>query len=103
MQCFPLVSICNSSLRVIPDWQAAFSHSQVYAEGELMQYVAAAIQPLTDHASVVRVVRQIRHREMARIAWRDLSGMADWRKLTRYIRRGGCVNRCRFCSGVTRN
>ena len=60
-----------------PDWQAAFSHSQVYAEGELMQHVAAAIQPLTDHASVVRVVRQIRHREMARIAWRDLSGMAD--------------------------
>ena len=60
-----------------PDWQAAFSHSQLYAEGELMQHVAAAIQPLTDHASVVRVVRQIRHREMARIAWRDLSGMAD--------------------------
>lgn len=60
-----------------PDWQAAFSHSQVYAEGELMQHVVAAIQPLTDHASVVRVVRQIRHREMARIAWRDLSGMAD--------------------------
>lgn len=60
-----------------PEWEAAFAHSQPYAEGELMQQAAAAIQPLSDHASVVRVVRQIRHREMARIAWRDLSGMAD--------------------------
>lgn len=60
-----------------PAWQALFAESYAYAEGELQRSIAAVITPLTDHASVVQTVRLCRHREMARIAYRDLLGLAD--------------------------
>ncbi|MEB4590775.1 bifunctional [glutamate--ammonia ligase]-adenylyl-L-tyrosine phosphorylase/[glutamate--ammonia-ligase] adenylyltransferase [Candidatus Thiothrix sp. Deng01] len=60
-----------------PDWQAFCATSQPYAAGELCQKVAAEIRDIPDHNTLLRVVRQIRHRETVRIAWRDLSGMAD--------------------------
>nr|WP_281054700.1 bifunctional [glutamate--ammonia ligase]-adenylyl-L-tyrosine phosphorylase/[glutamate--ammonia-ligase] adenylyltransferase [Thiothrix nivea] len=60
-----------------PDWQAFCVTSQPYADGELFQKVADEIRNIPDHNSLLRVVRQIRHRETVRIAWRDLSGMAE--------------------------
>ena len=60
-----------------PDWQALFSASQAYAPDELVRNVAAEIAPITSHAALLQTVRHIRQREMARIAWRDLSGQAD--------------------------
>ncbi len=60
-----------------PEWLAACAASQPYAEGELVQAIAAAIMALPDYDSVLRTVRIIRNREMVRIAYRDLLGMAE--------------------------
>jgi len=60
-----------------PEWQTDAASSQRYAAGELVQNIRAAIMPLVDHDSVLRTVRFIRNREMVRIAYRDLQGLAD--------------------------
>jgi glutamate-ammonia-ligase adenylyltransferase len=60
-----------------PNWQALCATSQPYREGELFQTIAAEIRDIPDHTTLLHVVRDIRHRESVRIAWRDLSGMAE--------------------------
>ena len=60
-----------------PEWQVYCEASYPYAEAELVAKVAAEIAPLVNHDEVLRAVRQIRHRESVRIAWRDLSGQAE--------------------------
>lgn len=60
-----------------PEWQQICENSHAYAEGELFQKVAEEIQAVPDHTALLRTVRQIRHRETVRIAWRDLSGQAE--------------------------
>ncbi len=44
-----------------------------YSRDELHQHVHAALQNVTDVESLSRQLRQVRQREMLRIAWRDLS------------------------------
>jgi glutamate-ammonia-ligase adenylyltransferase len=60
-----------------PEWQAECAASLPYLEDELVQKIAAEILSQPDHDSVLRTVRLIRNREMLRIAWRDLTGMAE--------------------------
>ncbi len=78
-----LLTCCAASpylaerLLLFPEWTAALPASVPYAEGELVAAIAAEIQPLDDEASLQRAVRQIRHRESVRIAFRDLSGSAE--------------------------
>ncbi len=60
-----------------PEWQTYCETSQPYTDSELFRKVADEIRDVPDHNSLLRVVRQIRHRETVRIAWRDLSGMAE--------------------------
>jgi glutamate-ammonia-ligase adenylyltransferase len=60
-----------------PEWLAGCESSQPYATGALVQAVIAAIVSLSDYESVLRTVRLIRNREMLRIAYRDLQGLAD--------------------------
>ncbi|MDD5393639.1 MAG: bifunctional [glutamate--ammonia ligase]-adenylyl-L-tyrosine phosphorylase/[glutamate--ammonia-ligase] adenylyltransferase [Thiothrix sp.] len=60
-----------------PHWQLACETSQPYRDGELVQKIAAEIQAVTDATALLSTVRQIRHRESVRIAWRDLSGLAQ--------------------------
>ncbi len=76
-------TICDASpyvqfqLERHPAWQAYCATSYAYAEAELVAKVAAEIEALNNHDDVLRAVRQIRHRESVRIAWRDLSGQAE--------------------------
>ena len=60
-----------------PAWQSYCENSHAYVEGELFAKVAAEIQDLTDFDALLKAVRLIRHRETVRIAWRDLSAMAE--------------------------
>lgn len=60
-----------------PEWQAYLETSQPYANGELVQNIAAEVVALPDYDSVLRTVRIIRNREMVRIAYRDLLGKAE--------------------------
>jgi [glutamine synthetase] adenylyltransferase / [glutamine synthetase]-adenylyl-L-tyrosine phosphorylase len=48
-----------------------------YSADEYAQRVRAAFAEVTDEASMMRVLRQLRNREMVRIAWRDIAGHAD--------------------------
>jgi glutamate-ammonia-ligase adenylyltransferase len=60
-----------------PQWQPMCETNQPYRDGELVQKIAAEIQAITDATALLSTVRQIRHRESVRIAWRDLSGLAQ--------------------------
>lgn len=50
---------------------------QSYAPGELIGTIEAALQDCQDEAALHTGLRQIRQREMVRIAWRDLCGVAE--------------------------
>jgi glutamate-ammonia-ligase adenylyltransferase len=54
--------------------QSLFEHA--YAEHELQQRVYAECEGVHDEADFMRVLRGIRQREMVRIAFRDLAGLA---------------------------
>ncbi len=50
---------------------------RVYVEGELSQRLDALVMTIDDEVTLMQRLRQFRHREMVRIAWRDLGGAAD--------------------------
>lgn len=66
----------SKQLKLHPEWQDTLSDSQPYADGELVAAIAEELAAQDDEAALLRQVRLIRNREMVRIAWRDLSGMA---------------------------
>jgi glutamate-ammonia-ligase adenylyltransferase len=51
--------------------------SRGYPSGELVRRVAQALAGVTDEPVLKARLRQLRRREMLRIAWRDLAGWAD--------------------------
>lgn len=67
----------QEQLTRFPQWIEVLPASSAYQEGELTQKIATEIAALRDEPSLMRAVRQIRHRETVRIAWRDLTGAAD--------------------------
>lgn len=60
-----------------PQWVEALLANAAYQDGELVQKIALEIAAIGDEPSLMRAVRQIRHRETVRIAWRDLTGAAE--------------------------
>lgn len=48
-----------------------------YPPGEMHRRVSAALQEAADETQLARQLRQLRRREMVRIAWRDISGRAS--------------------------
>ncbi len=48
-----------------------------YGSDEYAQRVQAALTGLIDEAALMRALRQLRNREMVRIAWRDIAGEAS--------------------------
>lgn len=48
-----------------------------YAVDELRSHVETALAPAGDDDALASALRAVRHREMLRIIWRDLSGVAD--------------------------
>ena len=51
--------------------------SRCYLSGELARRVSRALADITDEPALKARLRQLRRREMVRIAWRDLAGWAD--------------------------
>ncbi len=48
-----------------------------YKSDELLNRLVALCHPITDFDGLSRVLREFRRREMVRIAWRDLAGLAE--------------------------
>src|SRR5690606_28545308 len=46
--------------------------------GSLREEVAAALRDVADEAALFAALRQLRHRHMVRIIWRDLGGQGDY-------------------------
>ncbi len=51
--------------------------SRANAEGEIMSAVAAELSGVDEPAEIMRRLRRVRRRQMARIAFRDLAGMVE--------------------------
>ncbi|HMT92361.1 bifunctional [glutamate--ammonia ligase]-adenylyl-L-tyrosine phosphorylase/[glutamate--ammonia-ligase] adenylyltransferase [uncultured Thiothrix sp.] len=67
----------QEQLTRFPEWLDGLLSSYPYQQGELIDKIAAEIAAIKDEPSLLKAVRQIRHRETVRIAWRDLTAAAD--------------------------
>lgn len=67
----------QEQLTRFPQWLESLVVSRPYQDSELVQTIALEIAAINDEPSLMRAVRQIRHRETVRIAWRDLTGAAE--------------------------
>jgi glutamate-ammonia-ligase adenylyltransferase len=47
-----------------------------YAPGDLARHLSAALADIRDEAGLHEALRRLRHREMVRIIWRDIGGLA---------------------------
>lgn len=68
---------CASKPALLAELLASGELLRPYRAGELRGHVEQALAPVVDDDSLAAALRALRHREMVRIIWRDLSGQAD--------------------------
>ena len=68
---------CQSRPELLPELIGSGDLQRVYAPDELATRVRRAAAACEDEAALKRALRQLRQREMVRLAWRDLSGWAN--------------------------
>ena len=68
---------CVQQPALLQDLTVSGDLSRGYPSGELVRRVAQALADVTDEPALKARLRQLRRREMLRIAWRDLAGWAD--------------------------
>jgi glutamate-ammonia-ligase adenylyltransferase len=73
---------CQSRPGLLPELLGSGDLQRVYASGELPSRARHAIAACADEAALKQVLRQLRQRELLRIAWRDLAG---WAKLEEVV------------------
>ncbi len=67
----------QEQLARFPQWVDGLLSSCAYQPDELVEKISTEIAAISDEANLLKAVRQIRHRETVRIAWRDLTAAAD--------------------------
>nr|CAA6828438.1 MAG: Glutamate-ammonia-ligase adenylyltransferase (EC [uncultured Thiotrichaceae bacterium] len=75
----------SQQLERTPEYLQMLSGTSPYSEGELVKNIAAEIAAIDEEPELMRCARQIRHRETVRIAWRDLSGLAELPEVMRDV------------------
>ena len=68
---------CVQQPELLSDLIASGDLLRSYPSGELAVRITTAVAVAADEAALKTGLRQLRRREMARIAWRDLAGWAD--------------------------
>jgi len=68
---------CVQQPALLQDLIVSGDLSRCYPSGELARRVSQALADVTDEPALKARLRQLRRREMLRIAWRDLAGWAD--------------------------
>ena len=68
---------CVQQPALLQDLIVSGDLSRCYPSGELVRRVTWALADVTDEPALKARLRQLRRREMVRIAWRDLAGWAD--------------------------
>lgn len=68
---------CLRNPHLIQDLAGSGDIERTYGEGELRERIRAALATVEDDRSLAVALRRFRHREMVRIAWRDIGGLAD--------------------------
>lgn len=76
---------CAADPRRLPSLAAEGGLLDTPMAGDLRARVAAMLGSPADPAALSRALRQIRNREMARIAWRDISGLATLDETMRHL------------------
>ncbi|HWU69488.1 MAG TPA: bifunctional [glutamate--ammonia ligase]-adenylyl-L-tyrosine phosphorylase/[glutamate--ammonia-ligase] adenylyltransferase, partial [Stenotrophobium sp.] len=67
---------CARDLAALQDWLRQDFFGKARAHGETARCVEQACAGMTDEAALMRVLRDVRRREMTRIAFRDIGGLA---------------------------
>ncbi len=68
---------------VLLSWLLDEGRTQEYADSHYLGLLDAALDGISEEKGLGEALRKFRRREMARIAWRDLSGRADLQHTTR--------------------
>ncbi len=68
--------LCIRKPEVLHELLSSGDLGQAYSAGMLMQRISAA-PAIDDEAALLKYLRHVRQREMIRIIWRDITGMAD--------------------------
>lgn len=70
------LQVCERNIQELPTWIERGLFDKAYGDGELGLVVAADCADAADEPAIMRALRRTRMREMARIAFRDLSLLA---------------------------
>lgn len=73
---------CSGKPAMLAALLASGELARIYRAGELRSHVEAALANVTDDDTLAAALRALRHREMLRIIWRDLTGQADLAETT---------------------
>jgi len=68
---------CGRNPRMLLDLVDSGDLSQAYEAGDYAANLAILLNDVNNEADLSRVLRQFRRREMVRLAWRDIAGLAD--------------------------
>ena len=70
--------ICITTPKVFLELSESGDLNRVYEIGEYQRRIAAALTGVANESALIVVLREIRRREMLRIAWRDLAGISTY-------------------------
>lgn len=73
-----VVQSCTRDPALLDGLAASGDLTRACAPGAYARAVARAVDEAGDEATLMRALRQVRRREMVRIAWRDVGGCADF-------------------------
>jgi glutamate-ammonia-ligase adenylyltransferase len=68
---------CLRNPQLVQDLIGTGDIERAYGEGELRERAGVALATAEDERALAIALRRFRHREMVRIAWRDIGGLAD--------------------------
>jgi [glutamine synthetase] adenylyltransferase / [glutamine synthetase]-adenylyl-L-tyrosine phosphorylase len=80
-----VASACARQAELLPDLVRSGDLFRAYAADEMHAHVQAAVAVCTDDTTLKASLRQLRQREMVRIAWRDLAGWANLEEVVRTL------------------
>ncbi|MGB1008131.1 MAG: bifunctional [glutamate--ammonia ligase]-adenylyl-L-tyrosine phosphorylase/[glutamate--ammonia-ligase] adenylyltransferase [Thiolinea sp.] len=75
----------QTQLELHPEWSDRLYGSQAYETGQLKQAIRTEILSIHTEDELLSTIRQIRHRETVRIAWRDLAAIASLNETMRDV------------------
>ncbi|MCP4043465.1 MAG: bifunctional glutamine synthetase adenylyltransferase/deadenyltransferase, partial [Gammaproteobacteria bacterium] len=74
---------CISTPSLLVDLWCSGDLHQSYGEHHYLKLVSSCLEGVSEEPELMAALRQVRRREMVRIAWRDIAGLAELEETTR--------------------